>query len=62
VWSARSAYVELKFANQIFTHVAVTTYILFFNFFNWPVDAADAARKAPNPGDGATLDLDDDDL
>jgi hypothetical protein len=59
-WSSLSPYAELKFANQIYTHVAVAIFILFYNVVNWPVDAVDAARKAPKANEAGVLDLNDD--
>jgi hypothetical protein len=58
--SARGQYAELKFANQIYSLLSIGTYILFFNFFNWPVNRANALRKAPKDSVGETFEFEED--
>jgi hypothetical protein len=57
--SARGKYAELRFANQIYSLLAVGTYILFFNFVNWPVNRAGALRREAKESAGDRLELDD---
>jgi hypothetical protein len=59
VISSRSQYAELKFANQIFTLLAVGAYVVFFNFVNWPVNREGNFRREPKEGLTGTLDLSD---
>ena len=38
-------YVELQFANQIFNLLVMGSYIMFFNYVNWPTDKSAAVQE-----------------